>query len=244
MKALCAGCAKKAVYCTKCKGLSAKGVKEDENERCKACGWVMCDPDCKGACATCEEGTLRPLEWKKCSRKPCGQQWAETTKWCASCGRCSLKKCAGKISVCKEESCKQGQPPKPCQLAVGGKQRLPAKHYHCANCIKMATDIMKCPVCESPCECSKCTTCSAGNCCNFGSAKECKFDDCTKQVCRNCVSARACVCVCVCARVCTCARRCTWRACSCSCASGRSVRLGGAASRKSNVAEFQRDMRA
>lgn len=186
MKALCTGCANKAVYCTKCKGLSSQFKKEDEDERCKACGWVMCDPDCKGACNTCEEGTLRPLRWRKCSRKPCGQEWAETTKWCATCGRCSLKKCAGKISVCKDPSCKQGQPPTPCSQAVGGKQRLPAKHYHCANCIKMANDIMQCPVCKRPCECSKCTSCSSGSCCNFGSAKECKHDGCKKQVCSKC----------------------------------------------------------
>ena len=146
----------------------------------------MCDPSCQGACKTCSSAKIRPLEWRKCSKKQCGQTWAETAKWCASCGRCSLKSCAGKISACKSANCKAGLPPNPCPKAVSRLGKLPEKHYHCAACNTQAAIVAKCVGCERPCECAKCTTCSSGECCNHGSAKVCKFDGCAKEVCRSC----------------------------------------------------------
>ena len=45
--ALCVGCGDKTMFCTACKGV-AKPLKKGEYDRCKACGWVNCDPECTG----------------------------------------------------------------------------------------------------------------------------------------------------------------------------------------------------
>eukprot|EP00039_Didymoeca_costata_P007183 m.97111 g.97111 ORF g.97111 m.97111 type:complete len:533 (+) comp13581_c0_seq1:213-1811(+) len=186
---LCTDCLKSVKYCSTCKGVSERAEKA-ELDRCKACGWVNCDVECTGACGKCGNGTLRGVKWKQCSQGSCGQRWAESNKWCASCGKCSLKSCAGKLFVCKIEGCRVGLPRQSCSKTLPKDdkptRRITAAHFHCEKCMQEFKDATKCGYCNLACKCDKCSTCSAGDCCNFQSAQLCRFEGCEAQVCRRC----------------------------------------------------------